>query len=122
VISTAQAQQYLDQALGVGMPAFVVAAACEQVESVEPAMIDADYSEAKQTLVQCMAVALIAAAGDPRRISSQGAPSGASRSFKYSDSDLSALRRSLLALDTAGTVAAIVGPDPAAATLLMVVC
>ena len=122
MISTAQAQQYLDQALGVGMPAFVVAAACEQVESVEPAMIDADYSEAKQTLVQCMAVALIAAAGDPRRISSQGAPSGASRSFKYSDSDLSALRRSLLALDTAGTVAAIVGPDPAAATLLMVVC
>jgi hypothetical protein len=122
MISTAQAQQYLDQALGVGLPAFLVAAAVETVEEAEQAMIDAGYSEATQVRIQCMAVALVAAAGDPRRINSQGAASGASRAFKYRDSDLSALRRSLAALDTAGTVAAIVGPDPAAATTLMVVC
>lgn len=122
MISTSQAKQYLDQALGVGMPDFLVLAAVAKVEAAEPAMIAAGYSESDQTLIQCMAVALIAAGGDPRRIASQGAPSGASRSFKYSQNDLTALRRALAALDTAGTVAALVGPDPAAATLLFATC
>jgi len=121
VITAAQAQQYLDQALGVALPSFLVAAALEDVEGVEPAMQAAGYSEAAQTRIQCMAVALVAAAGAPRRLNSQGAPSGASRSFKYADRDLTALRRALAALDTAGTTAALVGPDPAAGTLLMVV-
>lgn len=121
MISATQAQQYLDQALGISLPTFVVAAAVEKVEAAEPAMADAGYSEADMTLIQSMAVALIACAGDPRRVSSQGAASGASRSFKYADGSLSALRRSLAALDTAGTVSALVGPDPAAATVLLVV-
>lgn len=121
MITSTQAQQYLDQALGVGVPAFLVTAAVEAVEAVEPDMVAAGYSEATQIRVQCMAVALVAAAGSPRRLNSQGAPSGASRSFKYADKDLTALRRSLEALDTAGTTAALIGPDPAAATLLLVV-
>ena len=122
MISATQAAQYLDQALGITVPSFVLAAAVETIEAVEPAMITAGYSDSKQTLVQSMAVALVAAAGDPRRTQSQGAPSGASRSFKYRDSDLSALRRALLALDTAGTVSALVGPDPVTGTLFAVVC
>lgn len=121
MISASQAQQYLDQALGVGLPAFLVAAAVETVEAAESAMQDAGYSEATMVRIQCMAVALIAAAGDPRRISSQGAASGASRSFKYRDTDLTALRRSLAALDTAGTVADLVGPDPTTQTMLIVI-
>ena len=122
MISAAQATQYLDQALGVGMPAFLVSAAVEKVESAEAAMIDAGYSDADQTMIQCMAVAIIAAAGAPRQIASQGAASGASRSFKYAENSLTALRRSLAALDTAGTVADLVGPDPSAQAMLMVVC
>jgi hypothetical protein len=122
VISTTQAQQYLDEVLGIKVPSFLLSAAVEKVEAAEPAMVAAGYSDANQVLVQCMAVALVAAAGDPRRISSQSAASGASRSFKYRESDLSALRRSLSALDTAGTVAAIVGPDPSALTMFAVVC
>lgn len=121
MITATQANQYLDQALGIALPSFVVAAAIEKVETAEPAMVAAGYSEATQTLVQAMAVAIIAAAGSPRRIQSQGAPSGASRSFKNTDDALTQLRRSLAAQDTAGTVADLVGPDPAAATLLMVV-
>ena len=121
MISTTQAAQYIDAVLGVGLPAFIVASAVERVEGAEPAMIAAGYDDARQVQVQSMAVALIAAAGAPRRIKSQGAPSGASRSFDYSAGDLTALRRSLRALDTAGTTAALVGPDPNAATLLMVV-
>lgn len=119
MITSAQAKQYLDQALGVGVPDFLVDAAVAKVATAEAAM--ADYSAPDQILIQCMAVAIIAASGAPRRISNQGAPSGASRGFKYFDKDLSALRRALAALDTAGTVSELVGPDPAAATLFMVV-
>lgn len=119
MITTAQAKQYLDQALGVGIPDFLIQAAVDKVESVEAAM--ADYSEMDQILIQCMAVAIIAAAGAPRRIQSQGAASGASRSFKYSDKDISALRRSLAALDTKGVVADLVGPDPSVGSMFMVV-
>lgn len=120
MISTTQAAQYLDEALGITVPSFVLAAAVETVETAEPAMVSAGYTDATQVLVQTYAVAIIAAAGDPRRIQSQGAPSGAQRSFKNAEKALTALRRSLEALDTAGTVADLVGPDPAAATVFLV--
>ena len=122
MITATQAQQYLDQTLGISVPAFVLASAVDKVEAVEAAMIDAGYSDSDQTLIQCMAVALISAPGDPRRVQSQGAPSGASRSFKYANADLTALRRSLMALDTAGTVTALIGPDPVNNTMFLVTC
>jgi hypothetical protein len=121
VISAADAQQYLDQTLGVTVPGFLLRAAVESVEALEPAMLAAGYDEPTQIRIQAMAVAIVAAAGSPRRLASQGAPSGASRSFKYADKDMTALRRSLAALDTAGTTAQLIGPDPSTQTLLMVV-
>lgn len=121
MISTAQAAQYLETTLGITVPAFVLSAACERVEELEPAMTAAGYSEAKATIVQCMAVALVAARGAPRRLKNQAAPSGASRGFDYSKSDLTALRRALAAEDTASICSDLVGPDPAGQTLLMVV-
>lgn len=120
MISTTQASEYLDKTLGISVPSFVLSAAVEKVEAVETDMIDAGYSDADQTLIQAMAVALIAAAGAPRRINSQGAPSGASRSFKNDDKALSALRRSLEQLDTAGITSELVGADPAGGTLFLV--
>lgn len=122
MITSTQASQYLDQALGVSVPAFMVDAAVAKVATAEQAMVDAGYDENTRTMVQAMAVSILAAAGSPRRIASQGAPSGASRSFKNPDGDLSALRRSLAALDTAGTVADLIGPDPAAGTMFFVTC
>lgn len=121
MITSEQAIQYLDQALGISLPSFVIDAAVAKVQTAEAAMVSAGYSASDQTLIQCMAVALIAAAGSPRRIQSQGAASGASRSFKNVDGDLSSLRLSLSSLDSAGTVSAIVGPDPRAPTVFMVV-
>lgn len=121
MITSAQATEYLDATLGITVPSYVVDAAVASVATAEAAMTTAGYSAATATLIQSMAVAIIAAAGDPRRIASQGAPSGASRSFRYADNQLSALRRSLGALDTAGTVSALVGPDPSMGTLFMVV-
>jgi len=122
VISATQAQQYLDQALGVSVPAFIVEAAVEKVATVEPAMVEAGYSAPDRLLVQAMAVSIIASAGAPRRIASQGAPSGASRSFKNFDASLTALRRSLASLDPKGITAGLVGADPTTNSLFMVVC
>ena len=121
MITSTQAQQYLDQALGVSVPVFIVEAAVAKVATAEAAMVAAGYSTMDQILIQSMAVAIVASAGAPRRIASQGAASGASRSFKNFDASLTALRRSLAALDTAGTVADLVGVDPEANTLFMVV-
>lgn len=122
MITTAQATEYMEAALGIELPAFLVSAACDKVEAAEPSMIAAGYSESDQVLIQCMAVTLVAAAGAPRRTQSQGAPSGASRSFKHADNALTALRRSLRALDTANTVADLTGPDPSTGTLLVMTC
>lgn len=120
MISRTQASEYLDKTLGISVPSFVVAAAVERVESAEAAMIAAGYTEPVQVLIQCMAVALVAAPASARRIKDQRAPSGASRGFDNAKDPLSVLRRQLAALDTAGTVTDIVGPDPAAATLFLV--
>ena len=112
MITEAQAQEYITATLGASVPGFMLQAAIAEVATVEPAMVSAGYSESKQTLVQCMAVTILACAGNPSRIQSQGAPSGASRSFKHFDEALSALRKSLAHQDSAGVVADIIGPDP----------
>lgn len=122
MITSTQASQYLDQALGVGVPSFIVEAAVAEVGAAEAAMQAAGYSTTKQVLVQSMAVAIVASAGGARRIQSQTAPNSASRSFKNLDNALTLMRRELAALDTAGTVTAIVGPDPSTNTMFMVVC
>lgn len=121
MITAEQAAEYLDASLGVTLPDFIVQAAVDEVAALESAMVDAGYSATRLAMVQSMAVAILAAAGDPRRIASQGAPSGASRSFQNGGKALTALRRSLAAQDSAGITAALVGPDPAAGTMLMVV-
>ena len=120
MISTTQAADYLDKTLGMSVPSFVLAAAVEKVEAVEPDMIDAGYADADITLMQAMAVAIVSASGAPRQLKDQRAPSGASRSFDNQKGALSALRRALEALDTAGVLTDIVGPDPAAANLFLV--
>ncbi len=122
MITSADATLYLDQALSISVPSFLVDAAVAKVATVEQAMIDAGYSAADIAMIQTYAVAIIASAGAPRRLTSQHAPSGASRSFKPYDGDLSALRRSRAALDPAGLLAGLLGVDPTASTLFMVVC
>lgn len=122
MITSTQASQYLDQALGVSVPEFIVQAAVDKVATAEAAMVTAGYSAADRTLIQSMAVAIIASGGSARRISSQSAPSGAGRSFKNQDDALTQLRRTLTSLDTASTVTDLIGPDPATNTMFFVTC
>lgn len=122
MITSTQAQQFLSESLGVSVPLFIVDAAVSTIAAAEPAMIAAGYDADRRTLVQTYAVAIVAAAGAPRRIASQAAPSGASRSFKNFDNALTQLRRTLAGLDPAGTVTDLIGIDPASNTMFMVVC
>lgn len=121
-VSLGQVNQYLDQVLSMTLPSFVVQAALAKVETLEPAMTTAGYDADTITLVTVMATCVVAAAGAPRQVSSQSAPSGASRAFRLQANAMSALRRSLEGLDTAGVTAAVVGPDPAAGSLFLAVC
>lgn len=121
MISATQAGEYIEATLGVSLPAFVITAARAKVEASEPAMIAAGYAEHDRTLMQAIAVALVAGGDAGRQLQSQGAPSGASRSFKYRPDDATRLRRQLKALDTAGILAEVVGPDPAVQTAFLVV-
>ena len=66
MITTTQASQYLDSALGVSVPSFVVDAAVALVATAEAAMVTAGYSAATQTLVQLYAVAILAAIAIPK--------------------------------------------------------
>jgi hypothetical protein len=120
MLTLAQATAYLDETLGITVPSFVVQAALDDVAPREAAMLAAGYTAAATMRIQAMAVAILAGADFARRVQSQGAPSGASRSFKNDDGALTELRRALSALDTAGTVADLLGPDPSAGTLLLV--
>jgi hypothetical protein len=120
MLTLAQATAYLDEMLGITVPGFVLEAAIADVAALEPAMAAAGYSAATMVRIQAMAVAIVAGADFARRIQSQGAPSGASRSFASRDDALTALRRALSALDTSGITSAIAGPDPSVGTLLLV--
>jgi hypothetical protein len=121
MITSAQATQYLADVLGMSVPSFIVDAAVTKVAAVESALISAGYTAADQVIIECMAVCIIAAAGSPRRIQSQGASSGASRSFTNDAKALSALRRSLSELDTVGITALLVGADPSASSMFLAV-
>ena len=121
MITSAQATQYLDQMLGVGAPGFLVDAAIADVATYEPALIAAGYSASTIVRIQCMATAILVAAGDPKRTSSQHASSGAARNFRFKDGDLSILRRNLKSLDSIGVMEDLVGPDPVNTAFMMVV-
>lgn len=120
MITSTQAADFLDQTLGVKVPAYLLQAALDAVEALEPAMVTAGYSEPTQIRLQSMAVAIIAAPGAPRRIKDQRAPSGASRGFDNEKDALSALRRALADLDTAGVLTDLIGADPAANNIFLV--
>lgn len=110
-ITSTEVQQLLDT-YGLSVPSFVLDAAIEKANGVEACLVGAGHSAAEIKLIQAYAAVLIAGGGDARKIKSQGAPNGASRSFDYGTKGLTALRTTLQGLDKAGCTADIIGPDP----------
>lgn len=120
MITAAQATQYIGDTVGASIPAFIVDAAVARVAAIETDLLLA-YDASTVVMIEAMAVTIIACAGAPRRIQSQGAPSGASRSFTNDAKALSQLRRALSALDSASITSGLVGVDQEAASSFFMV-
>lgn len=115
MITSEQAKQYL-QSQGIdtdSTPDFIVDAWVEQANSIQ-ACLDANYSANTALLIQCYLISLFAYAQSDKMLSSQTAPSGASRSFKYKNfadrwkGQLNLLR----GLDKNGCASDLIPPDP----------
>lgn len=112
MVTVEQAQKYLE-GQGIVLPDFVVAALVEQANSIQPCL-DEHYPPATALLIQLYVLALMGLGQGDRYISSQTAPSGASRSFRYqgfADRWRGALAL-LRGLDTFGCADGIIPPDP----------
>lgn len=81
MITSTQAQQYL-ASVGITIPAFMLDALLEQANSIEECLA-LHYTPATATLIQAYLLALFALGQGDKFVSSEGAPSGASRSYRY---------------------------------------
>lgn len=81
MLTIQQAQEYL-QTVGVELPEFLLAALLDEANSINECL-EAHYPPGTATLIQLYLVGLMALAQGDRYISSQSAPNGASRSFRY---------------------------------------
>lgn len=81
MITNEQAQEYLES-VGVALPDFLLAALVEQANMINDCLSE-HYTPGVVLLIQCYLLGLMALGQGDRYISSQTAPSGASRSFRY---------------------------------------
>lgn len=93
--------------LGYTIPSSLLTPILCRVNSITGCLEAAGYDPCTQTLILMYAAALMCASSGARRIKSQGAPNGASRSFDYSEDALTGLRESLTDMDTAGCTASL---------------
>lgn len=93
----------------------MIQATISKVAGKEPCMTGAGYTDDDVYMLTCYLVGLMAitTSGDGR-IRSQGAPSGASRSFHYNATGQTwkGLRNALMALDSAGCLSDLIPPNP----------
>lgn len=88
--------------LGFTVPDAVLLLLIEQVSAASECMDGADYSEGLQKLLLIYAATRLAALSGARKIASQSAPSGASRSFTYDSAGTDHLYSQILSWDTNG--------------------
>lgn len=93
--------------LGFTVPDAVLQLLIEQVSAASACMDGAGYSESLQKLLLIYAAARLAALSGARKISSQSAPSGASRSFTYDSAGTDHLYKQILAWDTNGCLCSL---------------
>ncbi|HDL7930309.1 TPA: hypothetical protein U5D97_001576 [Yersinia enterocolitica] len=112
MVTIEQAKQYLET-VGITLPDFILQALIEQVNSIQECL-DEHYPASTALLIQLYLLGLMGLGQGDKYISSQTAPSGASRSFRYQsftdrwNGSLSLLR----GLDKHGCAAAITPPNP----------
>ncbi|EAO3019236.1 hypothetical protein OUL81_000492 [Salmonella enterica] len=103
-ITADQINAFLSE-LGYSIPAALLDPILCRVNSITDCLAANEYDDCTQTLILMYAAALMCMSSGARRLKSQGAPSGASRSFEYGEDAATWLRESLNQLDTAGCTA-----------------
>ncbi|CFR14943.1 hypothetical protein [Yersinia frederiksenii] len=112
MLTAEQAKEYL-ATVGISLPSFVLDALVEQANSIQECL-DANYTPATALLIQLYLIGLMGLGQGDKYISSQTAPSGASRSFRYQSftdrwkGSLNLLR----GLDKNGCATSLIPPDP----------
>lgn len=81
MVTQEQAKEYL-VSQGITLPDFILAALVEQANSIQECL-DANYTPATALLIQMYLLGMLGLGQGDKYISSQSAPSGASRSFRY---------------------------------------
>ncbi|EPE3622702.1 DUF7370 family protein [Serratia marcescens] len=112
MVTKEKAKEYLESQ-GITLPDFVLDALVEQVNSIQECL-DANYPASTALLIQLYLLGLMGLGQGDKYISSQTAPSGASRSFRYqsfSDRWKGALNL-LRGLDKKGCATDLIPPDP----------
>ncbi|HFF8969439.1 DUF7370 family protein [Serratia marcescens] len=112
MVTKEKAKEYLESQ-GITLPDFVLDALVEQVNSIQDCL-DANYPASTALLIQLYLLGIMGLGQGDKYISSQTAPSGASRSFRYqsfSDRWKGALNL-LRGLDKKGCATGLVPPDP----------
>lgn len=112
MVTKEKAKEYLESQ-GITLPDFVLDALVEQVNSIQECL-DANYPASTALLIQLYLLGLMGLGQGDKYISSQTAPSGASRSFRYqsfSDRWKGALNL-LRGLDKNGCATDLIPPDP----------
>lgn len=97
-ISAGDVNQMLSE-LGYSVPALILDALIQKVNGISDCLDAHGYSDSDQTLILVYSVCLLAQMQGGRKIASQGAPNGASRSFKYDDSGFKQMYSLLKNLD-----------------------
>lgn len=112
MVTIEQAKEYLDS-VGITLPDFILQALVNQANSIQDCL-DSHYPASTALLIQLYLIGLMGLAQGDKYISSQTAPSGASRSFRYqSFSDRWKGSLSLLSgLDKFGCTNGVLPPDP----------
>lgn len=112
MVTKEKAKEYLESQ-GITLPDFVLDALVEQVNSIQDCL-DANYPASTALLIQLYLLGLMGLGQGDKYISSQTAPSGASRSFRYqsfSDRWKGALNL-MRGLDKKGCATGLIPPDP----------
>ena len=123
MLTIQQAQQYLSS-IGLAPPEPIIMAWLDMFTELEDCLDGAAYSGATQSLILSYLIGLYGLSGGNMYISSQSAPSGASRSFRFAElrnawkGHLNMLRM----LDTAGCTNSLIpaAPDMKSAAFIVV--
>lgn len=114
-ITVEDAKQYLTS-IGVTLPDVIVNALFGRLGNIELCMNGAGYDESTQDLIKLYLMSLFGLVSVDGQVSSQTAPSGASRSYRYGSlgDRYKSILASLRALDPNGCTGALIPDDPTA--------